>query len=505
MIRTLAIFAVLGVFIAVGHTAPQPSALFSDHAVLQRGQPIPVWGTASPGERITVKYRGTNVTGVADGQGKWKVVLPAMTAGPGEDLVIEGQTTFRASDVGVGDVWICSGQSNMELAVEHAQDAAEIESLPPQPWLREIKVPHQRVQKPQENFDGKWIPASSQTVGKFSAVAYQFVRHLYANGDVPVGILNLSYGGTMVEAWMSPEALASSKSGQAVTARWAEILKAYPQVKAHYDAAEMTWQEHKKAADQDGKPFTEKRPIGPIGPGHYSEPSCLHFGMVAAVAGYPAAGFIWYQGESNVLHPDEYAELLNSYLKEIRTQWQSPGLPLFIAQLPMYDEAKFPNSWSGVRAAQAQVADELPNAYLAVLIDIGNPTNKHPTNKTEAGRRLALLAKRVVFGEKIPAEAPTVKGARKVGESVELKFETQGADLVLRGDPKAPKAFEIAGANGVFAPAEVVLKDVHSVTLSAPGITNPTQVRYLSYNTPTPILFTKDGIPARPFNLKTVN
>lgn len=483
--------------------APVPSPLFSDDAVLQRDTPIPVWGTASPGEKITVTYRGKSAEATTDAAGAWRTELPALTAGRGEDFVVSGESVFRASNVAVGDVWLCSGQSNMEWPVEKSDDFAQAQSEGQQPWLRELKVQHLAAEKPQTAFVGKWQVCTPATVGGFSAVAYHFVRQLYPDGSVPVGILNLSYGGTTIEAWMSSEALASAKSGPAVLARWSELAKEYPAAQAKYESELPAWEARRDAAKAAGKKFAEKPPVKPRGrPGHFTQPSALFHGMTAPVAGFPVKGFVWYQGESNVVRPEEYADLLACHIRDIRNRWNAQDLPAFVVQLPNFDERKLPGQlWSKLRDAQADVAAAVPHTDLAVTIDIGNDRDKHPTNKTELGRRLALLAKRSVFEEKIPAIAPQVKSARREGASVEIIFETQGADLVLRGEPGEKLAFELAGTDGVFHPAQAVVKSPHAVTLSASDVKQPAHARYLAYDAPRPLLFTADGIPAAPFAL----
>ena len=234
--------------------APEPSPLFSDHSVLQRGVPVPVWGTATPGEKITVTYRDLKAEATTDAAGKWKTFLPAMTAGSGTELVIEGQGTFKASDVAVGDVWICSGQSNMEYPVETSDDFDAVKAAAAnKPWLRELKIPHFPAQTPQAGFKANWKVCSPTEVGKYSAVAYQFVSQLYPKGDVPVGILNLSYGGTLIEPWMSPDALADSPYGKDVLARWDKDAKAFPALQAVYEKEYPAWEARQRQRRRPAK------------------------------------------------------------------------------------------------------------------------------------------------------------------------------------------------------------------------------------------------------------
>lgn len=491
-------------FATAAQAAPLPSPLFSDHAVLQRGASVPVWGTATPGEKISIAYRDFKTETTADSAGKWKATLPPMEAGSGADLVITGQGTFKASDIAVGDVWICSGQSNMEYPVETSDDFDAVKAAADKPWLRELKIPHFPAQEPQAGFKANWKVCTPREVGKYSAVAYQFVSQLYPKGDVPVGILNLSYGGTLIEPWMSPDALADSAHGKAVQARWDKDASAYPALQAVFEKEYPLWEARQKEAQAAGKKFAEKPPAKPPGrPGHYTQPSALYFGMVTPVQGFPVKGFVWYQGESNILRPEEYDSLLSGMIKDVRKKWAEPSMPFFVVQLPLFDERKLPNQlWSQVREAQARAVDSVPDAHLAVIVDIGNPINKHPTNKTEVGRRLSLLARRAVFGEKIAAESPTVKKIQPAGAGVEIQFETQGVPLALKGQPAEKRAFELAGGDGVFHPAKAELKGTDTVVLTAAEVKAPREVRYLQYDFPTTVLFTKEGLPARPFAAK---
>ncbi len=497
---------VLAVWIVslTAHAVPLPSPLFTDHAVLQRGVPVPIWGTAAPGEKITIQYRNLKAEAAADPTGRWSTTLPAMTAGPATDLLIQGEGTFTARDVAVGDVWICSGQSNMEYPVETSDDFDAVKAAAEKPWLGELKIAHFAAQEPQTNFKGNWTPCTPAEVGKYSAVAYQFASQLYPKGDVPVGILNLSYGGTLIEPWMSPEAIADSPYANEVMGRWKKDAEAYPSLQAKFETEYPAWEARQKEAQAAGRKFAEKPPAKPPGrPGHYTQPSALYFGMVAPVQGFPVKGFVWYQGESNILRPEEYDGLLASMIRDIRKKWAAPAMPFFVVQLPLFDERKLPaQPWSQIREAQARAVESVPNAHLAVILDVGNPVNKHPTNKTEVGRRLALLARQAVFNEKIAAQSPNVQRIRPIGATVEIQFETQNVPLVLKGQPKEKRAFELAGSDGIFHPAKAELKSSDTIVLAAEEVKAPKAVRYLQYDLPTTVLFTKEGLPARPFAAK---
>lgn len=477
--------------------APQPSPLFSDRAVLQRDVPIPVWGQADPGEKIVVKFRGQQGSVTADAQGRWKVVLPAMAVGAPADLMIEGKTSVVARDVVVGDVWLCAGQSNMELAVAKSAGAQKAASAPEKPWLRSLKLPHVASEQPLETFKGSWKLCDPQTVGTFSAVAYEFAMALYGDGKIPVGLLDNSFGGTQVEAWMSPAALSSSKSGTAVAQRWAENLKDYPARKAKFDQDMAAWLKEKKAAIAAKTPFTKKGPSSPSGPGHYTQPGALFNGMVNPLAGFPVRGVLWYQGESNILRGNEYADLLTAMIGDMRKRWQSPQLPFFIVQIPNYREQKIKGEpWTGIREAQRKVAESDPQAYLVVTVDIGDPKNKHPVDKSEVGRRLAQAAKKA-FGQPGGAESPSVKAIRRMGGGILIEFDSQ--DLTLRPPQADGPSFELAGADGVFHPAQAEVRGGGGIYVSSAAAPLPRKVRYLWSDLPAPILFTSQSLPVGQF------
>ncbi|MSU23265.1 MAG: sialate O-acetylesterase [Opitutus sp.] len=502
--RAAPITLVLGLLGACGglRADPRPAPLFSDHAVLQRGVTVPVWGTADAGEKITVTYRGASATAVADERGQWRVALPPMQPGPAADLAVQGKISFVARDVVIGDVWLLTGQSNMELALSRAADGADAAAAADLPWLRHLKVPHRVSDHAETVFTAAWVPSSPPTAPSFSAVGFFFARHLYRDDKVPVGLLNVSRGGTTIEAWMSPRAVQQAAYGPVIAQRWQEVVTAFPRLRARYEADRTAWERAKARAEAAGEKFTAAAPPAPPGPGRDEQLSGLFHGMMAAVLPFAVRGVVWYQGESNVGRPSEYADLLAAMIKDWRSGFEHPALPFFVVQLPNYQERKLTEAgWAGVRAAQAKVVRDDPRAHLAVTIDVGDSHDKHPRNKSEVGRRLALLARRHVFGEPIAADSPVVKLARRDGREARLDFETQGAGLVLRAVAAAAlPPFEIAGADLAFVPATARLVG-DTLIVGAASVREPCFVRYLQQEDPSPCLFTADGLPAAPFQV----
>ena len=247
--------------------APKPAPLFSDHAVLQREVPVPVWGTAAPGEKITVTYRETIASTAADSAGRWRVDLPPMRAWASADLVIAGAGTVVARDVAVGDVWLLTGQSNMEWPLAKSDGGSAAAAAADLPWLRHLKVPHRVSDRAEEEFHAGWVRSSPFATPAFSAVGFFLARHLYGNGAVPVGLLNVSYGGTIIESWLGPRALEAAASGANVRRRWSEVIAAFPGRQAQYEAARAAWERAKGRVGLGGLTAAAREPRRPDGPG----------------------------------------------------------------------------------------------------------------------------------------------------------------------------------------------------------------------------------------------
>jgi sialate O-acetylesterase len=478
--------------------APTPAPLFSDHAVLQRGKPAPVWGTAQPGEPITVRYGAAAASTLADAEGHWRVVLPPLPPTQSSDLVIEGETTLLIRDVAVGDVWLLSGQSNMEWPLAKTVSADGKARAAMRPWLRHLKMPHRVSSRPEAEFDARWTPCTPSTAPEFSAVGFEFVQALYRDDSIPVGLLNISYGGTVIEAWIGPEGLAHTRSGAAVRERWAEILRQHPYADAAWrrDLAERQSQSEDSARVAGARARPAPRP--PVGPGHVTQISGLFHGMIAPVQPAALAGVLWYQGESNVGRPDEYADLLTALITDWRSGFRTPALPFLVVQLPNYRDRV--HAWWQVRQAQDRVTAMLPGVHLAVAIDLGDASDKHPRDKSELGRRLALLARRHVFAEAVEAEPPRVLSAQREEQRVVLTFSASTSQLQLRAAKRVGVSFELAGPDGHYQRADVRL-DGPTVMVSSPAVRDPVSLRYLCHNDPEPRLYTGDGLPIAPFAL----
>jgi sialate O-acetylesterase len=443
--------------------APLPGPLFQDHAVLQADKPVPVWGTAAPGEHVRVSFAGQSVGATAGADGRWIAVLaPLATSVTGADLTIEGRTAVTLHDVLVGEVWLCSGQSNMEFSVDEG-GAYRVANAPEEvaaarwPLVRQFKVARRASAVPVDTAGGDWVVCSPQTVAHFTAVGYFFARDLCARLGVPVGLINSSWGGTPVESWMSPAALA-----------------AFPGFANGHPMA--------GAAPPAGDPWV---------------PASLFNGMIHPLLPYAIRGALWYQGEANAGHPAEYAKHFPAMITAWRAHFGEGDFPFFWVQLANFNPPHSPpgEPWAFLREAQAR-ALALPATGQAVAIDIGEAGNIHPRNKQEVGRRLALLAKAKVYSLPVDASGPVFLRAEPEGAALRLRFSSAGDGLTAADKPL--QSFEVAGADRVFHPAAAVIHG-DTILVQSPAVARPVAVRYAWKNAPEANLFNGAGLPAAPF------
>lgn len=475
---------------------------FQDHAVLQRDRPLPVWGWADPGERVRVTLgNAAPVETTANAAGRWRVTLPAQRAAATPvELVAEGKNRMLVRDVLVGEVWLCSGQSNMAFRLGMAATAKEDIAAADFPQIRQLKVaPNPRTTR-QEESPAAWAVCSPATASEFSAVGFHFARELWASLRVPVGLINCSHGNSPVEAWMSAEALASEPEFKAVADRWAEVLAKHPAASARYEAALQQWQADSEAARAAGQKGPGK-PSPPVGPNHQQEPAALFNGMISPVLPYAVRGFLWYQGEGNARRAAEYQKLFGALIQQWRRDFAAPEAPFFWVQLPGLDKmppTTTPADWIALREAQTATL-ALPATGQAVTIDLGDATGLHPTRKREVGERLARLARHRVYGEAIADRGPELVRAVARAGVVDLEFSHTGGTLKLGGEPT--QAFELADDDGRFvAPTSVEILDGNRLRLHALWINRPSFVRHAWRAYPTGWLLNAYGLPSAPFS-----
>lgn len=470
-----------------------PAAIFQNGAVIQRALPWNVWGTAAAGERVRVRFLEQQVETRANPDGTWKVTLrPESVRREGAELQIAGENLCRFTDVVVGDVWLCAGQSNMELTVAEAQEAAAEIAGGNYPLIRQIKIPHLIAEAPASDLPGTWEAASPATVGRFTAVGYFFARDLHQRTGVPIGIINCSWGATQIESWMSADALRQDPSAVAIDARWRQLLAEYPAKLADYREKHAAWlkaSEHRATAKRAS-------PQPPDGPGSRWQPSGIYNAMVAPLHPFALRGVLWYQGETNSGRPAEYSTLFHGLIRQWRADFQQPRLPFYFVQIANFSKPADATGkqWAFLREAQA-TALALPATGMAVTIDIGDAKRIHPKNKQEVGRRLALLARAHLLAETLEISGPVFQTQQRRGGNLHLSF-AHAEGLQIRAS--ASSEFEVAGEDRRFVPARVTVAGT-TLIVSAAGVPEPVAVRYAWRNAPEASLFNSAGLPAAPF------
>jgi len=438
-------------------------SVFASNMVLQREMPIAVWGTATAGEKVSVTFGKSKAEAVAGKDGKWSTKLPAQKANSQpEKLVVKGKNTLTLDNVLVGEVWLCSGQSNMEWMVRITKDGAKEIAAANHPQIRLFhvsKVPSQTAQA-DVKLTSSWVECSPKTVPNFSAVAYYFGRKLQKELNVPVGLINSSWGGTRIDPWITPAALKANKS-LANVSQQAEVLK-----------------------KELPKNF------------NLQYPTALYNGMIHGLVPFTFRGAIWYQGESNLGEGMLYHEKMKALISGWRDVFHNPEMPFIYVQLAPYRynaATRLPEIW------EAQTATlTYPNTGMAVTVDISTVGNIHPPNKQDVGLRLALWALAKTYGKKdIVYSGPLYKSMKAEGSKIRVTFDHVGGGLVAR-DGKPLSHFEVAGKDGKFVAAEAVV-DGETVVVSSKSVADPVAVRFGWNELAEPNLSNKEGLPASPF------
>ena len=465
--------------LAVGSLAwadVQLNGVFSDHGILQRERPVPVWGTAAPGEAVTVAFAGQTVKTVADAKGRWSVDLAPLTASAeGRDLTVTGDRTAApvvVHDVLVGEVWLCSGQSNMEWLLSRSTGGEEIIAAANNPLLRLGRIGHNAQKAPLATVPVTWTPVTPASAKWASAVPYLMGAALQRELGVPVGILNNAYGGTRIEGWLSAEVLRSGPWPQDDKVDVAAAM-------AGYDA------------------HLAEKPVDKW-PGNYCGPTMTWNGAVAPIAGFAIRGLAWYQGENNGSPGSgpRYQQLLMALAASYRAAWKQPDLPLVVVQLCTY---KKPGGYAEIREAQAAFVAQDAHAALVVTIDQSAADGDvHYPEKREVGARAARAALGLAYGRPAEHQGPRFAKATFADGKATVSFTHLGGGLVAKdGDLRH---VEVAGADGKFQPATAVIRG-ETLVASSPAVPAPTAVRYAYAQFPWPAanLFSTSGLPAEPF------
>ena len=456
--KRLSMFVLLAVAATLAaETASLPS-VFSDGMVLQRGQKVPVWGKGAPGERVTVTFAGQSAAATAGADGRWRVDLAPLAASKeGREFRVKGENEVVLRDVLVGEVWFCSGQSNMEYPMATYRKIKDWErevAAANHPTMRYFQSPNKAALTPQDDIAAKWTAVTPETVPPYSAVAYTFGETLMKELDVPVGLIEASWGGTRIEPWTPA---------------------------AHPDDLWLL---------QNIRKWSKK----------YDVPTALWNGMVAGLVPYAIKGAIWYQGCANRIDGAEYLDKTEALVRGWRREWGQGDFPYYLVQLApyKYDDVKGVTLFE-LQLAQSKVPERVPNSGYTVINDVGDVNDIHPNDKRTVGMRMADQVLERVYGKVVrPWRTPVAKSWRAEGDEARVTFEN--ADGLRTRDGKAPTEFELRGADGVWRAAAARIEGC-DVVLSAEGVLEPIGVRFAPYNGSTPNLVNGAGLPAGPFRM----
>lgn len=434
-------------------------SIFSNHMVLQQKRSVKVWGWADPGEKVTVSLASAKGEAVAGEDKKWRVELDCPEAGGPYTLTVEGKNKVEFTDVLVGEVWVASGQSNMQWSVAQSNNPEEEIKAANHPNIRLFTVAMKVSDKPQENCEASgWMPCTPDSVKNFTAVGYFFGRKLHQDLNVPVGIINTSWGGTLCEAWTSKPMLESDPDFKAILDRGAEFR-----------------------------------------PGNPNQPAVLYNQMINPLIPFSIRGAIWYQGESNVGRAEQYAKLFPAMIQDWRNRWEQGDFPFLFVQLAPfeYDRNNPKSELCELWEAQVKTLKNVANTGMAVTTDIGDVNDIHPRNKQEVGRRLALWALAGTYG-KTDVDCCGPLFSHAINEGKKLRVYFHGGEGLNVKDEKTLTLFQVAGADGKFVRAKAVIEG-DTVVLESDEVARPTMVRFAWDEADEPALYDGSGLPASPF------
>ncbi|MDB6036944.1 MAG: Sialic acid-specific 9-O-acetylesterase, partial [Verrucomicrobiales bacterium] len=469
------LFAALSLFATPRANADvKLNALFSDHMVLQQGMRVPVWGTADEGEKVAVAFGGKTVSTVAH-NGKWTVKLPSLKSNskPGT-LVVTGNNKIELNDVLVGEVWIASGQSNMEFALRNSYQSQNDIAAAANPNIRLFTVPKLKANQPVEDIKSSWQECDPQTSPGFSAVAYYFARDLQKDLGVPIGVIHTSWGGSPAEVWTSEDLL----SGNPEYKR--DILDTFAAQDRKHQEDVAKWEAESARLKAEGKQPARGRP------GTGWKPTELYNGMIAPLIPYAINGAIWYQGESNAGRAYQYRSLFADMIRNWRAKWQQGDFTFLEVQLAPWDKSKKrsveeitrtagDSDWAELREAQWLATRTLPNVGMAVITDAGDKDDIHPTRKEPVGHRLALVAEKIAYHRHVVASGPSFKKLKVNGNEAVLSFDNVNGGLEAKdGDLKG---FAIAGEDHKWVWGKAEIKG-DKIIVTSPEVEKPVAVRY---------------------------
>ncbi|MBT3374580.1 MAG: sialate O-acetylesterase [Lentisphaerae bacterium] len=491
-------------------------AIFGKGMVLQRERPVPVWGWAAPGEAVTVTFAGKTANAVAGADGSWRLRLDPMPASAeGRAMTVKGTNGLTFDNVVVGEVWLCSGQSNMEWVVNSSANAKEEIAASANPLIRHVKISHVHLPKPSSNVRASgWQQASPRTTGGFTAVGYFFGRSLFKELNVPIGLIGSNWGGTRIEPWTPPCGFRKIPELKSLADRVDSWYSETPVGRqAHLDviAKLKEWIPNAEAALSQNR-ATPEIPAFPIPGSSHQEATKIYNGMIHGLVPFALRGAIWYQGESNGGESLSYFHKTQALVEGWREIWGQGDLPYYLVQLANYTgdrrDPKGGDGYARIRDAQRKCL-EIKNVGMAVIIDIGEARDIHPKNKQDVGKRLALWALAKDYGKDVVFSGPLYRKSTVEGSKIRVSFDSIGSGLIVgKKDGLAPvvevsdgklERFAIAGADKVWQWGDAVI-DGQTVVVSSPKVAVPVAVRYAYSANPVGCnLYNREGLPASPF------
>lgn len=482
------------------------AGLFVDHMVVQRDRPIPVWGWAAPGESVVARLAGQQKTATADEKGRWWLEFAALPAGGPHTLEIESGEKVTVSDVWVGEVWVCSGQSNMAFEFNQVLDAKKETAEANFPQLRMWHMRHRITLEPQErcqSLSGQWVVSSPASVASFSAVGYFFARELHRKLGLPIGMIHTSWGATSAAQWTSEEAIAAEPKLKVVLDQKRKFVDDYIHAIMRLVPELQTWKTESEKAIAEGRPLQmppfqqQQLPADPIN--LYTHlPTGVYNAMLHPITPYSIRGVIWYQGEADNSQAELYRTAFPTLIRDWRQRFRNPDLPFLYVQISTCNEQRGERStWAELREAQAACLD-VPHTAMAVTVDLADADgNAHPRNKQDVGRRLALAARARVYGEKLVYQGPAYQRFQIENGKIRVFFDHVHGGLMTRnGDP--PRGFDLAGEDKKFVPASAHI-DGDTVILWSDQLAQPVAARYAWADFPLCTLSNREGLPAVPF------
>lgn len=515
MMRRLFLFEVFLLLAAdCAFAAVNPSSMFSDHMVLQRGKRVAVWGTAAPGEAVEVSFGGCTVETTASESGEWKVFLPSLKAcAEGRDLTVSGSNTVVFRDVLVGDVWFAGGQSNMKFPVSKTDEKDAVISRADNPLIRLYAVPQRIAVRPQTRSGGQWMHSNAESIENFSAVAAIFAQRIHAETQIPIGIIECAVGSSSVECWV-PESMLSREPFLPTWIHWKNYISNWEEERKKVIETSQRKLKRLEAQGKKGNRFLRRNSVNPPLPTETrTYPSGCYNGMLASVYPCSLTGFIWYQGEANRERGVQYRQLLPEMITHWRGLFGQGPLPFIQVQLPEIktrDASEAGSATAELRESQYLTAKNMENVYMAVLIDSHQKGTIHPKNKNLPAERLARIALSTVYQQEVPCWSPAYVRMQPEGNAIRIYFDHLYGGLMTAkrksgGSPEVDPAaepvahFMICGADRVFHEAKAEIEG-DCVVVSSPQVPEPIHVRYAWADDPRGInLYNRAGLPVMPF------